>query len=596
MGIFPAADVPHFAKRRLVDPRDSLDHPARHHRGESPGQETREELRRLVQPAGNHGRTLAEGAQRGPDDGLDLHHLARHAIGIHSGALRSLGVGRPGAECEHVDAAPAQLSPQSLAEEQIEALRSGVDRGSRHSLERGGGRGEDDAAAPPIDDAPPECVRERDGHLAVELDHAALLGKRELEEPTLHPEACVVHEQPDVARADLRDERVDAARRGEITLGDEGLDAEFRNQLRRKCIEPVAPPRDENEGKPALGELPGELRPDSRRRPGDHRPSPVPLEKFVHARNHTPRSAGPRTLPGVTSPRAKKGSFDDRLGADFIERVPAEPGVYEWLDAGGLTLYVGKAKDLRTRLRAYRTATSRKATRKRWEIVRASTSLRFQTCATELDALLLENELIQRLRPRLNVSGAFEFLYPCIGLRRHEGQLDLVCTTSPQEFPGIGFTGAFRSPSLTRAAFASLVELLAHLGHVEPSKRVKDLPKVRFSRVVRFRRLDEAWDATLLGFLRGGGRAALRPLVFALLERAGARRNAEATEEHLAVLQRFSEEECEPLRAVLLHAGTPGTFLPQRERDRAFLVARATEAGRDWAAAGRRARPDDHRD
>ena len=280
----------------------------------------------------------------------------------------------------------------------------------------------------------------------------------------------------------------------------------------------------------------------------------------------------------MTVPRAKQGSFDDRLGADFIERVPATPGVYEWLDAAGLTLYVGKAKDLRKRLRAYRMATARKATRKRWEIVRASTSLRFQTCATELDALLLENELIQRLRPRLNVSGAFEFLYPCIGLRRHESNLDLVCTTSPEEFSGIDFTGAFRSPSLTRAAFASLVELLAHLGHLEPSRRVKDLPKVRFSRVVRFRRLDETWDATLLGFLRGGGRTTLHPLVFALLERAGARRNAEATEEHLAVLQQFSEEECEPLRAVLLHAGTPDTFLPQRDRDRAFLSARASRA------------------
>ena len=152
----------------------------------------------------------------------------------------------------------------------------------------------------------------------------------------------------------------------------------------------------------------------------------------------------------------KNGTFDDRLGADFLERVPEQPGVYEWLDGSGATLYVGKARDLRKRLRAYRTATRRKATRKRWQIVRASTAVRFRICQSELEALLLENELIQRLRPPLNVSGAFEFLYPCVGLRRGPEYLDLVCTTSPEAFAGFHFTGAFRSPRLTRSAFASI--------------------------------------------------------------------------------------------------------------------------------------------
>jgi len=277
----------------------------------------------------------------------------------------------------------------------------------------------------------------------------------------------------------------------------------------------------------------------------------------------------------VADARIKKGSFDDRLGADFLERVPQQPGVYEWIDADGATVYVGKAKDLRTRLGQYRTATRCKVTRKRWEIVRASTSVRFRTCDTELEALIVENELIQQLRPPLNVSGAFEFLYPCIGLRRGAPDLDLVCTTTPEAFTGFTFTGAFRSPATTRAAFASLVELLTHLGHREPSRRVKDLPKIPFSRIVRFRRLAAMWDVVLLRFLRGEGRGALRPLLVALLERPTARRHADQTQEHLSLLQRFSEEECEPLRAVLVSTGRPDTFLPQRDRDRAFLVARA---------------------
>jgi predicted GIY-YIG superfamily endonuclease len=279
--------------------------------------------------------------------------------------------------------------------------------------------------------------------------------------------------------------------------------------------------------------------------------------------------------------RRTTAGFDDKLGADFLSTVPRAPGVYEWLGAQSETLYVGKAKDLRKRLGQYRTATRRKATRKQWDIVRASTSLRFQTVENELAALLKENELIQTLRPPLNVSGAFEFLYPAIGLRRREHELDLVCTTSPEPFAGFTFTGVFRSPALTRAAFDALVELLAHVGHVEPSKRVTDLPKVPYSRVVRLRRLPTPLDAALLAFLHGEGKGALRPLVLALVERPGARRHTEETQQHLALLARFSLDECEPLREVRRATGRQGdAFLSQGERDRVFLVARGVLGAR----------------
>ncbi len=273
--------------------------------------------------------------------------------------------------------------------------------------------------------------------------------------------------------------------------------------------------------------------------------------------------------------KKKEPGFDEKLGAAFLDSVPSSPGVYEWQDAHGQTIYVGKAKDLRKRLRQYRNATRRKATRKQWEIVRAATSLRLQPTDSELAALLRENELIQSLRPPLNLSGAFDFLYPAIGLRRHGHELDLVCTTTPAPFPGFVFVGVFRSPALTRAAFASLVELLAHVAHVEPSRRVTDLPKVPFSRVVRLRRLPTDFDAALLAFLRGEGKEALRPLVLALLERPGARRHGADTQEHLTLLARFSLEECEPLRAALLSTGKRiDAVLPQHDRDRTLLLAK----------------------
>ena len=125
------------------------------------------------------------------------------------------------------------------------------------------------------------------------------------------------------------------------------------------------------------------------------------------------------------------------------------------------------------------------------------------------------------------------------------------------------------------AAFESLVALLAHIGHVEPSRRVTDLPKVPFSRVVRLRRLPSALDAALLAFLRGEGKAALRELVLTLVERPGARGHREDTQEHLELLAQFSLEECEPLRSALLSTGRAvDAFLPQRDRDRVFLSAK----------------------
>ena len=189
--------------------------------------------------------------------------------------------------------------------------------------------------------------------------------------------------------------------------------------------------------------------------------------------------------------------FDAKFGANRLDEVPRAPGVYEWLGPAEETLYVGKAANLRDRLRQYRNARRTKAHRKMRELVAAASGLRVCSCESDLAAQLLENQLIQSLRPPFNVSGAFTMLYPCIGLRVHERALDLCCTTSPHLLEEFAFFGAFRSARLTRAAFGSLVELLGHLGHPEPTRRLKDLPRVPFTRMARFRaaRFDMAHGA-----------------------------------------------------------------------------------------------------
>ena len=95
----------------------------------------------------------------------------------------------------------------------------------------------------------------------------------------------------------------------------------------------------------------------------------------------------------------------DALGrtaiARFAQLAPAAPGVYRMIDAKGDVLYVGKAKNIRNRILAYQRASGHTARIAR--MVAATAAIEFVSTATETEALLLEANLIKRLRPRFNV-------------------------------------------------------------------------------------------------------------------------------------------------------------------------------------------------
>jgi excinuclease ABC subunit C len=87
--------------------------------------------------------------------------------------------------------------------------------------------------------------------------------------------------------------------------------------------------------------------------------------------------------------------------ARYAKHAPKSPGVYRMIDASGDVLYVGKAKNIRKRIVAYARPVAYDSRIER--IVAATTALEFVTTATETEALLLEANLIKRLRPRFNV-------------------------------------------------------------------------------------------------------------------------------------------------------------------------------------------------
>src|SRR5215216_795275 len=87
--------------------------------------------------------------------------------------------------------------------------------------------------------------------------------------------------------------------------------------------------------------------------------------------------------------------------AQHAKNAPTSPGVYRMIDAAGEVLYVGKAKNIRKRVVAYLRPAGHDARITR--MIAATASVEFVSTRTETEALLLEANLIKRLRPRFNV-------------------------------------------------------------------------------------------------------------------------------------------------------------------------------------------------
>ncbi|HEX7166642.1 MAG TPA: exonuclease domain-containing protein, partial [Acidimicrobiales bacterium] len=83
----------------------------------------------------------------------------------------------------------------------------------------------------------------------------------------------------------------------------------------------------------------------------------------------------------------------------WVASLPRKPGVYLFKDGAGRVLYVGKAVDLRRRVRSYFAGDER---RKIGSLLREAQSLDHIVCANELHAAVLEVRLIRELKPRFN--------------------------------------------------------------------------------------------------------------------------------------------------------------------------------------------------
>src|SRR5437016_5588527 len=102
-----------------------------------------------------------------------------------------------------------------------------------------------------------------------------------------------------------------------------------------------------------------------------------------------------------------------------IARVPDRPGVYVYRDGKQQVLYVGKAASLRSRVRSY-FQESRPRDPKTDALVRQIRDLEYIVTDNELEALMLEANLVRRHRPRHNIILRDDKHYPFLKLTTNE--------------------------------------------------------------------------------------------------------------------------------------------------------------------------------
>ena len=100
----------------------------------------------------------------------------------------------------------------------------------------------------------------------------------------------------------------------------------------------------------------------------------------------------------------------------LLKTLPNSPGVYQYYDSDGKIIYVGKAKDLKKRVSSYFTK-DQSENGKTHILVKKIVDIKFIIVATELDALLLENNLIKKYQPRYNVLLKDDKTYPWICIK-----------------------------------------------------------------------------------------------------------------------------------------------------------------------------------
>ncbi len=176
------------------------------------------------------------------------------------------------------------------------------------------------------------------------------------------------------------------------------------------------------------------------------------------------RSAGVKGIGEASTLRSGRGKIKAQK-QHLAEGIPNTPGVYYFVDKNGTVLYVGKAKDLKVRVRTYFNGGDGR--RKIGRLVEEVAEVKIHETESELHALIFEAREIRRLLPRYNSAGRGDKTSWFIKLDTNEPYPVPVRVSSNDPTEGVTFLGPYRSANV-------LDTCIEALGRIFPLRRCEN--------------------------------------------------------------------------------------------------------------------------
>jgi excinuclease ABC subunit C len=146
----------------------------------------------------------------------------------------------------------------------------------------------------------------------------------------------------------------------------------------------------------------------------------------------------------------------DTIISEITKKLPQKPGVYQFFDAQGTIIYVGKAKNLRKRVVSYFTRSDAHSY-KHSALVSKISDIKYVLVENESDALLLENNLIKEYQPRYNILLKDDKTFPWICIKKE--RFPRVFATRNRVEDGSEYFGPYTSALMVK----TLLELVRQL-------------------------------------------------------------------------------------------------------------------------------------
>ncbi len=138
-----------------------------------------------------------------------------------------------------------------------------------------------------------------------------------------------------------------------------------------------------------------------------------------------------------------------------VEALPESPGVYRWKDENGKIIYVGKAKNLKNRVRSY-VREDKNRSPKVAAMIRHAHDLDITMTRTEMEALILECNLIKELHPKYNISLRDDKSYPYVKITVNEEWPRIYVTRNIRRNDGAKYFGPFTDVGSLRTTLSIL--------------------------------------------------------------------------------------------------------------------------------------------